>query len=113
MLYSPACDLADDGVALAVTRFFKQACDKWTARPVSDRDYIDAHLINAAVDVHDDDPKFGYLFITDELSAQGWRALRTRVGRLCTLAAAVAGARLQAQPPPSARPAGARRPGAP
>src|SRR5829696_683986 len=50
----------------------------------SDRDWDDAHLINAAVDVHHDDPEFGYRFITDELAQLGWQASRNRVNRLCT-----------------------------
>jgi putative transposase len=89
MMYPLVCDLADDGIPVAVTcrvlGFSKQAFYKWKAQPVSDRDYDDAHLINAAVDVHHDDPEFGYRFITDELASQGWRASRNRVGRLCTL----------------------------
>ena len=38
-----------------------------------DRDWDDAHLINAAIAIHHDDPEFGYRFITDELAdAQVW-----------------------------------------
>jgi transposase InsO family protein len=33
-----------------------------------------AHLVNAALDIHDDDPAFGYRFIVDELSEKGIRA---------------------------------------
>ena len=44
----------------------------------------DAHLTNAAIDVHHDDPEFGYRFITDELAFQGLKASRNRVNRLCT-----------------------------
>jgi putative transposase len=88
MMYPLVSDLADDGVPVAVTcrvlGFSKQAFYQWKAKPVSDRDYDDAHLTNAAVDVHHDDPEFGYRFITDELTTQGWRASRNRVGRLCT-----------------------------
>ena len=51
---------------------------KWKRRPFSDRDWDDAHLINAAVDIHHDDPMFGYRFIADELAhhgiAAGWAA---------------------------------------
>ena len=36
------------------------------------------------VDIHHDDPQFGYRFITDELPARGIRASRNRVNRLCT-----------------------------
>jgi hypothetical protein len=31
------------------------------------RDWDDAHLINAALDIHADDPAPGYRFIADEL----------------------------------------------
>ena len=89
MIYPLVCELADDGIPVAVTcrvlGFSKQAFYQWRAKPVSDRDYDDAHLINAAVDVHHDDPEFGYRFITDELTAAGWQASRNRVNRLCTL----------------------------
>ena len=54
------------------------------ARPVTDRDWADAHLINAAVDIHSDDPEFGYRFIADELPGRGVTAGRNRVSRLCT-----------------------------
>ena len=89
MMYPLVLDLAADDIPVAVTcrvlGFSKQAFYKWRAKPVSDRDYDDAHLINAAVDVHHDDPEFGYRFITDELAGRGWRASRNRVNRLCTL----------------------------
>lgn len=89
MMYPLVLDLADDGVPVAVTcrvlGFSKQAFYQWKARPVSDRDYDDAHLINAAFEVHHDDPEFGYRFIADELAAKGWRASRNRVNRVCTL----------------------------
>src|SRR5215208_7162723 len=50
----------------------------------SDRDWEDAHLINAAIDIHHDDPEFGYRFIADELAGHGIRASRNRVNRLCS-----------------------------
>ena len=88
-MYPLVCDLADDGVPVAVTcrvlGFSKQAFYRWKAKPVSERDYDDAYLINAAVEVHHDDPEFGYRFITDELTSQGFTASRNRINRLCTL----------------------------
>ena len=88
MMYPLVLDLADDGVPVTVTcrvlGFSKQAFYKWRAAPVSRRDWDDAHLINAAVDIHHDDPEFGYRFITDELADQGIRASRNRVNRLCS-----------------------------
>jgi putative transposase len=64
--------------------FSKQAFYQWKARPVTARDWADAHLINAAVNIHHDNPEFGYRFIADELPGRGVRASRNRIGRLCT-----------------------------
>jgi transposase InsO family protein len=52
--------------------------------PVSKRDWDEAHLINAALDIHHDDPAFGYRFITDELTARGIIAGENKVARLCS-----------------------------
>jgi transposase InsO family protein len=88
MTYPLVLDLAADGVPVAVTcrvlGFSKQAFYAWKRNPVSQRDWDDAHLINAATDVHRDDPAFGYRFIADELPARGVRAGENRVARLCS-----------------------------
>jgi transposase InsO family protein len=89
-MYPLVLDLAADAIPVAVTcrvlGFSKQAFYAWKADPVSARDWDDAHLINAAFDIHHDDPEFGYRFITDELAVVGLVASRNRVNRLCTLA---------------------------
>ena len=88
MRYPLVRDLAAEGIPVAVTcrvlGFSKQAFYKWCAQPVSDRDWDDAHLINAALDIHHDDPGFGYRFIADELARQGVQAGENRVARLCS-----------------------------
>jgi transposase InsO family protein len=88
MMYPLVGDLAADGIPVAVTcrvlGFSPQAFYRWKANPVSQRDWDDAHLINAAVDIHHDDPAFGYRFIADELAAQGITASANRVARLCS-----------------------------
>jgi putative transposase len=88
MMFPLVLDLATDKIPVAVTcrvlGFSKQAFYQWKAAPVSQRDWDDAHLLNAAIDIHHDDPEFGYRFITDELSARGVTASRNRVNRLCT-----------------------------
>jgi hypothetical protein len=66
-----------------VLGFSKQAFYKWRQCPVTDREWADAHLINAAIGIHHDDPEFGYHFITDELNDAGVVAGRKRVNRLC------------------------------
>ena len=66
--------------------FSKQAFYKWNRQPVTDRDWDDAHLINAAIDIHHDDPAFGYRFITDELHQAGIKIGERRVWRRCSQA---------------------------
>lgn len=71
-------------VACRVLGLSTQGYYKWRKAPVSQRDWDDAHLINAAVDIHADDPGFGYRFIADELAEQGFTASENRVWRLCS-----------------------------
>ena len=81
-------DLAEDGFLVAagcrVLGFSKQGFYAWKATPVTDRDWADAHMINAALTIHREDPGFGYRFIADELNSQGLRACENRVQRLCS-----------------------------
>lgn len=80
-------DLAAEGIPVVVTcevlGFTPQAFYKWRANPVSRREWDDAHLTNAIVDMHADDPEFGYRFIADELHDAGHRVGERRVHRLC------------------------------
>jgi transposase InsO family protein len=89
MMFPLVRDLAADNIPVAVTcrvlGFSKQAFYKWNANPVTQRDWDDAHLIHAAMEIHHDDPAFGYRFIRDELAEQGIVASRNRVNRLCTV----------------------------
>ena len=62
------------------------------------RDWDDAHLINAAIDIHHDDPEFGYRFITDELAGTGMHGRRATGSTGSARTAAVVGARPQARP---------------
>jgi putative transposase len=88
MTYPLVLDLAADKIPVAVTcrvlGFSKQAFYAWRQNPVSQRDWDDAHLINAAADAHRDDPAFGYRLIADELPARGITAGENRVARLCS-----------------------------
>jgi len=88
MMYPLVLDLAADAVPVTVTcrvlGFSTQAFYKWRKEPVSQRDWDDAHLINAARDIHADDPAFGYRFISDELPGRGIAAGENRVARLCS-----------------------------
>ena len=83
MIYPLVRELAAEHIPVAVTcrvlGFSTQAFYKWLACPVSQRDWDDAHLINAALDIHADDPAFGYRFIADELRERG-ASRRVRTG---------------------------------
>jgi putative transposase len=92
MMFPLVRELADDPIyripvaaTCRVLGFSKQAFYQWQRDPVTARDWSDAHLINAAIDIHHDDPEFGYRFITDELAEIGIVAGRKRVNRLCTM----------------------------
>lgn len=71
-------------VTCRVLGFSEQAYYQWRNRPVSQRDWEDAHMVNAACDVHADDPGFGYRFIADELAEQGFTASERRIWRVCS-----------------------------
>jgi len=89
MMFPLVRELAADRIPVAVTcrvlGFSKQAFFRWRANPISQRDWDNAHLTNAAVDLHRDDPAFGYRFISDEIEAEaGLTASERRVWRLCS-----------------------------
>jgi len=89
MIYPLVRDLAADGIPVVVTcrvlGFTPQAYYKWRSRPISTREWDDAHLLDAAREIHADDPVFGYRFIADELAAEhGISASENRVHRLCS-----------------------------
>jgi putative transposase len=111
MTYPLVLDFAADGIPVAVTcrvlGFSKQAFYHWRKYPISQRDWDDAHLINAAVDIHHDDPGFGYPFIADELPSHG---IKAGEGRPAVLPAAhLVRPRPQAGPEPQGRATRARR----
>ena len=87
MMFPLVRDLAAEGIPVRLTcgvlGFSPQAFYKWRTRPVCGRDWHDAHLTNAIVDVHGDDPEFGYRFIADELDQIGHQVGERRVWRLC------------------------------
>jgi transposase InsO family protein len=87
MMYPLVCDLAAEGFPVRLTcgvlGFSTQAFYKWRAKPCCARDRDDAYVTNAIVDVHADDPEFGYRFIADELEQAGHQASERRVWRLC------------------------------
>jgi putative transposase len=87
MRYPLVQELAAEGFPVRLTcgvlGFSTQAFYKWAADPICERDLHDAHLTNAIVDIHTDDPEFGYRFIADELERDGHQVGEGRVHRLC------------------------------
>jgi putative transposase len=87
MTYPLVQELAAEGIPVRLTcgvlGFSPQAFYKWRARPCSDRDWADAHVTNALVDAHGDDPTFGYRFLADEVQAAGVEVSERRAWRLC------------------------------
>jgi transposase InsO family protein len=80
--------LAAEGIPVRLTcgvlGFSPQAYYKWSASPITDREWADAHTINALLDAHDQDPEFGYRFLVDELEAAGHQTGERRAWRLCS-----------------------------
>jgi putative transposase len=90
-MFPLADELAADGIPVAVPcrvlGFTKQAFYQWRADPVSQRDWDQAHLINAALDVHRHDLLFVTAVVEDMVAtwapddfwqvAQPLTALRT------------------------------------
>ena len=87
MMFPLVRDLAADGIPVTATcgvlGFSTQAYYQWRAQPICARDLEDAYLTNELVDLHDDDPEFGYRFLADELEAAGHPVGERRVWRLC------------------------------
>jgi putative transposase len=87
MMYPLVQDLAAEEIPVRLTcgvlGFSTTAFYKWLKDPVSDRDWFDAHLTNALIDAHGDDPEFGYRFLADEVADAGFDASERRVWRLC------------------------------
>jgi len=73
-------------VACRVLGLSTQGYYKWLKAPVSQRDWDDAHVINALHEIHQDDPTLGYRFLTDELADLGISASENRVWRLASIA---------------------------
>ena len=88
MRYPLVRDLAAGGIPVAVTcrvlGFSKQAFYQWRQHPVPQRDWDEAHLNGAALDIHRDDLAFGYRFIADQLPGRGITASENKVARPCS-----------------------------
>jgi putative transposase len=86
MIFPLVRELAADNIPVAVTcrvlGLLQAGLLQVAGQPGESARLDDAHLINAAYDIHRDDPAFGYRFIADELREQGIAASENRVARL-------------------------------
>ena len=73
-------------VACRVLKLSRQAYYQWLAEPFSQRDWDDAHAINALRELHEDDPEGGYRVLADDLHDLGFVISERRVWRLCKIA---------------------------
>lgn len=73
-------------VAGRVLGFSKQAYYKWVKNPVSAREVEESGLTQKLLELHADDPEFGYRFLADEMQSLGFRVSERRVWRLCNKA---------------------------
>ena len=73
-------------VACRVLGLSTQGYYKWLKDPISQRDWDDAHVIDAVLGIHEDDPSLGYRFLSDELADIGILTSENRVWRLCSIA---------------------------
>jgi transposase InsO family protein len=90
MMYPLVSELACDGVPVTVTcrvlKLARQPYYRWLARPVTERDWVQAHRMNALVDAYRDDPEFGYRLLADEAREAGWSMCRRTAWSLCAQA---------------------------
>ena len=56
---------------------------RWLAQPITDVEWGEALIANAAFDAHQDDPEFGYRFIADEVRAAGIKVCNRTIWRVC------------------------------
>lgn len=81
-------ELAGDDIPVAVSCRVLELCRqqyyRWRADPVTDSEWDSAHLANAILDAHDDDPQYGYRFLVDEVRAAGFDACERTVWKICS-----------------------------
>lgn len=87
-MYPLVLELAANRIPVAVTcrvlKISRQGFMKWRRNPISDRAWTQAHLTNQLVDLHAEDPMYGYRFLADELQSAGVEVSERTVWRLCS-----------------------------
>lgn len=87
MMYPLVKDLAVDGIPVTVRcpvlKISGQPYYRWLEYPVSNRQRVQAHRLNALIDAHTEDPEFGYRFLTDEAADAGQLMSERTAWALC------------------------------
>lgn len=88
MMYPLVRELAADGIPVAVTcrvlKIARQPFYRWLRQPITSTEWTQAHLVNAIIDAHADDPEFGYRLIADEVRDAGFAVSERTVWRRCS-----------------------------
>jgi transposase InsO family protein len=88
MMYPVVKELAEDGVPVTVTcrvlGVARQPYYRWRAKPVGDRELVQAYRANALLDAHRDDPEFGYRFLVQEAREAGQEMCERTGWRICS-----------------------------
>ena len=71
-------------VTCRVLNMGRQAYYRWVENPVSCREWVQAHRVNALVDAHRGDPEYGYRLLRDEAETNGWGMSRRTAWRLAS-----------------------------
>jgi len=71
-------------VTCRVLKIARQPYYRWLADPISDREWAEAHLVNALIDAHKDDPEFGHRFLADEVRGAGFDVSDRTVWKRCS-----------------------------
>jgi putative transposase len=87
MMYPLVRELAADGVPVTVTcrvlKIARQPFYRWLGTSVTESKWNTAHLVNAIVDAHRDDPEYGYRFLADEVRDAGIAVSNRTVWKHC------------------------------
>ena len=81
-------ELAEDRIPVSVScrvlGLVRQQYYRWLTDPVTDSEWDTAHLANAVLAAHDDDPQYGYRFLVDEVRAAGFDVAERTVWKICS-----------------------------
>ncbi len=70
--------------SLKVLKLGKQSYYEWRRNPVSQREREELTLLPIIRRIHEDDPEYGYRFITDGLKDMGYKVNEKRIARICS-----------------------------